>query len=103
VADTGDDWYATHDIAFLLHGDLWVDREQGLTPGASIDILGQGTPGLPRGKFLIFGGDTAYYVASAHTIRERVVDPFDTAYQERYRGHSQPHSHPLSGIPGNHD
>ena len=75
VADTGDDWYATHDIALLLHGDLWADREQGLTPGASIDILGQGTPDLPRGEFLLFGGDTAYYVASAHTIRERVVDP----------------------------
>jgi hypothetical protein len=103
VADTGDDWYATHDIAFLLHGDLWVDGEQGLTPGAPIDILAQRTPDLPRGKFLIFGGDTAYYVASAHTIRERVVDPFDTAYQERYRDHSPPQPRPLLGIPGNHD
>jgi hypothetical protein len=103
VADTGDDWYATHDIAFLLHGDLWVDHEQGLTPGTSIDSLGQGTPDLPRGKFLLFGGDTAYYVASAHTIRERVVAPFDTAYQERYRGPSQPKPRPLLGIPGNHD
>jgi hypothetical protein len=103
VADTGDDWYATHDIAFLLPGDLWVDREQGLTPGASIDILGQRTPDLPGGEFLIFGGDTAYYVPSAHTIRERVVDPFNTAYQERYQDHSQPPPRPLLGIPGNHD
>jgi hypothetical protein len=103
VADTGDDWYATHDIAFLLHGDLWIEPGQGLTPGASVDSLGQGAPDLPRGKFLIFGGDTAYYVATAHTIRERVVDPFDTAYQERYQDHSPPHPRPLLGLPGNHD
>ena len=103
VADTGDDWYATHDIAFLLHGDLWVDREQGLTPSAPITTFGQGTPALPRGHFLIFGGDTAYYVASAHTIRERVVDPFDTAYQQRYQDRSQPQPRPLLGLPGNHD
>jgi len=103
VADTGDDWYATHDIAFLLHGDLWVDAEQGLTSGASVDTLRQGTPDLPRGKFLIFGGDTAYYVATAHTIRERVVDPFDTAYQQRYQDLSQPQPCPLLGLPGNHD
>jgi hypothetical protein len=103
VADTGDDWHATHDIAFLMHGDLWIDPLQGLTPGTSVDTLRQGTPDLPRGKFLIFGGDTAYYVASAHTIRRRVVDPFDTAYQERYRGPSHPEPRPLLGIPGNHD
>jgi hypothetical protein len=103
VADTGDDWYATHDIAFLLHGDLWVVPGQGLTPGASVNTLRQGTPDLPRGKLLIFGGDTAYYVASAHTIRRRVVDPFDTAYEERYQGLSQPQPRPLLGIPGNHD
>jgi hypothetical protein len=103
VADTGDDWYATHDIAFLLHGDLWVDPEQGVTPGAAIDTLRPGNPDLPRGKFLIFGGDTAYYVASAHTIRERVIDPFDTAYQQRYQDLSQPQPRPLLGIPGNHD
>jgi hypothetical protein len=103
VADTGDDWYATHDIAFLLHGDLWAKQAQGLIPGAAIDPLGQGASDLPRGKFLIFGGDTAYYVASAHTIRERVVDPFDTAYQERFQGTSQPQPRPLLGVPGNHD
>jgi hypothetical protein len=103
VADTGDDWYAAHDIAFLLHGDLWVDHQQGLTPGPAVDTLGQGAPDLPRGKFLIFGGDTAYYVASAHTIRERVVDPFDTAYRERYQGLLQPPPRPLLGLPGNHD
>jgi hypothetical protein len=103
VADTGDDWQATHDIAWLLHGDLWVDPSHGLTPGSSVNPRGQGTPDLPRGKFLIFGGDTAYYVASAYTIRARVVDPFDTAYQERYPDHSPPPSRPLLGIPGNHD
>jgi hypothetical protein len=103
VADTGDDWHATHDIAFLSHGDLWVDPPPALTPGTPVNTLGQGTPDLPRGEFLIFGGDTAYYVASAHAIRERVVDPFDTAYQERYRAHSPPPPRPLLGIPGNHD
>jgi hypothetical protein len=103
VADTGDDWHAAHDIAFLMHGDLWVDPTRGLAPGTSVDTLRQGTPDLPRGKFLIFGGDTAYHVASAHTIRQRVVDPFDAAYHERYRGLPYPELRPLLGIPGNHD
>jgi hypothetical protein len=103
VADTGDDWYATHDIAFLLQGDLWVEPGQGLTPGVSVNTLRQGTPDLPRGNLLIFGGDTAYYVASAHAIRQRLVDAFDTAYEERFQGRSQPPPRPLLGIPGNHD
>jgi hypothetical protein len=103
VADTGDDWYATHDIAYWLHGDVWAapDGELHVSPPPSAD--GREALRLPRGAFLIFGGDTAYYVASEPTIRQRVVDPYNAAYQVRFQGGPYPPARPFFGIPGNHD
>lgn len=103
VADTGDDWYATHDIAYVLHGPLWIGPALKPTPGVEVSTAGEGTPALPRGEFLLFGGDTAYHVASGHTIRERVEGPYDEAYTQRFGPADAPHPRPLLGIPGNHD
>lgn len=53
----------------------------------------------PRGDILFFGGDTAYPVATAEEIHDRVVAPFNRVLLERHDGKNRV----LLGIPGNHD
>ncbi len=56
---------------------------------------------LPRGDFVVFGGDTAYVVADQTTIWQRVVAPFGRALAavaptpDKLRA--------IVGVPGNHD
>jgi hypothetical protein len=52
----------------------------------------------PRGEILLFGGDTAYPVATAQEINDRVLVPFN----EALAGCDQ-RPRVLLGIPGNHD
>ncbi len=55
---------------------------------------------LPRGDILMWGGDTAYPVATADEIHRRVVQP----YNEVLRLAPAPRpARVLLGIPGNHD
>src|SRR5262249_12353610 len=54
---------------------------------------------LPRGQLLIFGGDTAYPVATELEIHNRVVVPFNHVLRKLYDGKHRV----LLGIPGNHD
>jgi hypothetical protein len=58
---------------------------------------------LPRGRFLVVGGDTAYPVADERTIRERFIEPMDYAHWARFREGQVPPPRPLLGVPGNHD
>src|SRR5262249_39514580 len=64
---------------------------------------------LPRGEVLLFGGDTAYPVATVDEIDKRLVQPWNDAFREGRVGPrvgSAGRSGPkrvLLGIPGNHD
>ncbi len=53
----------------------------------------------PRGDLLLFGGDTAYPVATAQEITNRVLVPFNQVLEDL--DDDQPRV--LMGIPGNHD
>ncbi len=96
LADTGDGWNSTYAVASLV-------AQPELTVGGQK---------LPRGAFLILGGDEVYPMASQPNYRERLVAPFQTAWP---RGLDVPQRlHPASpgaepaeadmfAIPGNHD
>jgi hypothetical protein len=98
VADTGDDRDVSAGVARMVASTFTV-------------ASGDGESGeertLPRGDLLLFGGDTAYPVATADEIDRRVVRPWSEAIREvdphharRRRGEA---NRVLLGIPGNHD
>ena len=89
VADTGDDVSVSRAVAGLVTRAYELpdpDEE-----GASLHA--------PRGDVLVFGGDTAYPVATAQEISNRVLVPFNEALAERSDGRQRV----LLGVPGNHD
>jgi hypothetical protein len=95
VADTGDDRDVSQAVAKMLFAEFTVAEPEG--PG--------GEPGevlvLPRGDVLLFGGDTAYPVATAEEIFRRVVAPWNEALRD-----ARPPDDPVRvvlAIPGNHD
>jgi hypothetical protein len=89
VSDTGDDVSVSGAVARLL-----VETYELCDPGAP----GLSTT-LPRGDLLLFGGDTAYPVATAQEIANRVLVPFNQAIEPRLDAKQRV----LLGIPGNHD
>jgi len=104
VADTGDDGQATHDLACLLQGDLWLVPQPDDLPATVCLSAHPNTLHLPRGAFLVLGGDTAYPVATAEAIRTRLIAPWEDASRQRVgAGIPPPSPRPLLGIPGNHD
>lgn len=89
VADTGDDTAVSRAVARLVFAEYELpDPREG---GAHVTT--------PRGDILLFGGDTAYPVATAQEITNRVLVPFNQVLE------GQPSTTPrvLLGIPGNHD
>lgn len=89
LADTGDDVTVSRAVARLVFSPYELpDLDR---PGAYVQA--------PRGDILVFGGDTAYPVATADEIRNRVVAPFNQVLAERDDGQRRV----LLGIPGNHD
>jgi hypothetical protein len=65
---------------------------------------------LHRGQFVFFGGDTAYHVSDTTTLRTRVQEPFDWAFEDaKVNSHIPPQAETdqrtrrIYGIPGNHD
>jgi len=82
MADTGDGWDSTHAMACL------VAQPQ----------LAVGERTLPRGRFLLLGGDEVYPAASRQAYRERLVAPFEAALPATDLPSPQ-----LFAIPGNHD
>ncbi|MGH7437213.1 MAG: hypothetical protein ACRENE_16175 [Polyangiaceae bacterium] len=88
VADTGDDHDVSQAVGRMLFHEYVVD--DGGQPLV-----------LPRGDVLLFGGDTAYPVATADEIHQRVLRPWN----EVLRSLDDPDPRPrvLLGIPGNHD
>ncbi len=89
VADTGDDSAVSRAVAGLVFAEYELPDP---------DHEGEHLV-APRGDLLIFGGDTAYPVATAHEITNRVLVPFNQVLESR------PSNTPrvLMGIPGNHD
>ena len=140
ISDTGDGTTATYSIAYLCLSDLWVED-----PGTQIPAVQHteaqkrahqvpkellvrmrtkktdnvtGLKELPRGEFLMVGGDTSYHMADYASLHMRFQQPFRWAYDDlredlglskfddlpddkkldeikRFR--------PIFGIPGNHD
>jgi hypothetical protein len=88
VADTGDDRDVSQAVARMLFAEYIIDE----AGAASV---------LPRGDVLLFGGDTAYPVATADEIYRRVVQPWNEVLRELDEPRASPRV--LLGIPGNHD
>src|SRR6185369_16941370 len=88
VADTGDDVEISRAVAELIVREYQV-------PGP--DDRGELT--LPRGDILLFGGDTAYPVATATEIEARLLLPWNAVFEAHHDGKKRA----LLGIPGNHD
>ncbi len=86
LADTGDDSEVSGAVARMVFSDYEVED-------------GDGTLVLPRGDLLVFGGDTAYPVATAREIGDRVVAPFNRVLEQV----ADRKKRVLLGIPGNHD
>ena len=89
VADTGDDVAVSRAVARLIFADYELPD-----PDAEHEILL-----APRGEILLFGGDTAYPVATAQEITNRVIVPFNQVLETLPTGPPRV----LLGIPGNHD
>jgi hypothetical protein len=88
VADTGDDHDVSTAVARMLFAEYMTTED------------GRETT-LPRGDVLLFGGDTAYPVATAEEIHRRVVRPWNEVLRHVESARDGPRV--LLGIPGNHD
>jgi hypothetical protein len=88
VADTGDDHDVSQAVGRMIFEEYAVDEKEG-------------TITLPRGDVLLFGGDTAYPVATADEIHRRLVQPWNEVLRERGDRRARPRV--LLAIPGNHD
>ena len=88
LSDTGDDVSVSRAVARLV-----VERYELPDPERPGEFLI-----APRGEILLFGGDTAYPVATAQEITNRVLVPFNEALNGRDQL-----PRVLLGIPGNHD
>lgn len=90
IADTGDDVAVSRATARLLFADYELPDPD--RPGEYVVS--------PRGQVLMFGGDTAYPVATAQEITNRVIAPFNQVLDALP---PDPTPRVLLGIPGNHD
>ena len=87
VADLGDGWNSTYAVACMLAAKQLSVRG---TDAQTVQV--------PRGNFLIMGGDQVYPVASRDQYEQRTVAPYASAFPPG------PGPRPaLFAIPGNHD
>jgi hypothetical protein len=105
LSDTGDGMKATYSIAYLAYSDLWVSSVVQPTRAVAFGRGESTTQRLPRGAFLLIGGDTAYHVADYETLAERFHYPFNRAFRHlaKLGKVDTKKRRPLFGIPGNHD
>jgi hypothetical protein len=114
IADTGDGSAATYSVAYLCAGDLYVNsREEDALRSEPFVWTGATKPKegsqvtLPRGEFLLVGGDTSYHVSDYITLANRFQLPFTWAYEDLVEDLGDAATglpnRPLFGIPGNHD
>jgi hypothetical protein len=142
LSDTGDGVRATYSIAYLCYSNLWLDgslREWQQNFTALSDQVGfvvrpdfipqepdqyanadrnreqidsESQTELPRGAFLLVGGDTTYHMSDYEGLHTRFQTPFNWAFEDakrdgrlwKQRGQKWDKlRRPLFGIPGNHD
>lgn len=94
LADTGEQPLVTEAVARMV-----MSRYELPLPSEE-QSEGVETVSAPRGELLVFGGDTAYPVATVQEIHDRVSVPFNRAGRA-VGGDGQ--TRVLLGIPGNHD
>ncbi len=87
VADLGDGWDSTYAVASMLAAE-WL----------KVQTDGDQFVELPRGRFLVMGGDEVYPVASRDLYQEKTVAPYASALPNSEEPHPV-----LFAIPGNHD
>ncbi len=104
IADTGDGWNATYSIAYLSCAKTLrvLPPLEGLTvPSSEFPIE------LPRGRFVILGGDQVYPTASPERYKTRLEDPFFAARPEHAQPKDDRERKPADvdvyALPGNHD
>jgi hypothetical protein len=90
VADTGDDVAVSRAVARLVFASYEVPDPD--HPDAFLVV--------PRGDVLLFGGDTAYPVATAKEITNRLIVPWNKILQALP---DDGRARVLLGLPGNHD
>jgi hypothetical protein len=87
VADCGDGWNSTYAIARLL-------AQEELRPRGCEEPL-------PRGTFLVMGGDMVYPTASRRDYEKRLLRPYDAA--ARAADWKEGEEADVFAVPGNHD
>ena len=87
VADLGDGWNSTCTVAYQM-----------ARPKLTLTASNGDTLNTERGQLLIFGGDQVYPTPSPSQYKQRLVNVYESAFQEA--GQDLPH---LFAIPGNHD
>jgi hypothetical protein len=139
ISDTGDGMTATYSIAYLCLSDLWIKdpgtempiqptkeqlRENKLPKELLVRMRTKKSDNLkelkqlPRGDFLLVGGDTSYHMADYASLHLRFQQPFSWAYDDLREDLGLKHVcdltaeehkaeikrfRPIFGIPGNHD
>jgi len=119
IADSGDGTKATYSIAYLSLSNLFVEKLLAEMPsgtdGTAVRRKPEGTfkAELPRGKFLLVGGDTSYHLADYATLGTRFYQPFRWAFDDLWKKLEEEKRtdelkdlkkrRPIFGIPGNHD
>lgn len=125
ISDTGDGMTATYSIAYLCLSNLWVKELWPEMPNDSdaemhLDhkVNNERTTliPMPRGEFLLVGGDTCYHLSDYSSLHIRFQTPFFWAFQdlendliaskkidEQKTLQERKNRRPLFGIPGNHD
>jgi hypothetical protein len=91
VADTGDDRDLSVAVATMVAGTYRVACED----GSLVE--------LPRGDILLFGGDTAYPVATADEIFRRLTAPWNEVLASVSEATGDTRRRVLLGVPGNPD
>lgn len=87
MADCGDGWNSTYAIARLL-------AQEELRPRGCEESL-------PRGRFLLMGGDMVYPTPSRRNYEKRLLRPYDAA--ARAADWPEGEEADVFAVPGNHD
>ncbi|MCM3869333.1 MAG: hypothetical protein ND895_01380 [Pyrinomonadaceae bacterium] len=125
ISDTGDGMTATYSIAYLCLSNLWVkelwpdmpdDSDAEVHLDHKVNNERTALVPMPRGEFLLVGGDTCYHLSDYSSLHIRFQTPFSWAYQdleedlktskkidEQKALQERKNRRPLFGIPGNHD
>lgn len=118
IADSGDGMTATYSIAYLGLSNLYIENlTEEMPPDGkttvSLDKENNFQSVLPRGEFLLVGGDTSYHLSDYATLGSRFYQPFKWAFDDLWtylaaRGRTDELENlkfrrSIFGIPGNHD